>query len=108
MSKRNYSKMSTEAMSDGAVDILVTAVDEAVKAEPAEVEIPATMSGRVINCGKLNIRKRPTVKSAVVSTVVVGSKVTVDSKTLTDEWLGVVTESGVEGFCMSKYVTIEQ
>lgn len=64
--------------------------------------------GVVTDCLKLNIRKAPNVEAGVLCEAQALSKLMVDPNKSTDEWLCVCTEAGFEGFCMKKYVTIEQ
>lgn len=108
MSNTNYNKMSTQPKQEEIVDQIAAKVEEEIASVPEELEVPATMTGRVINCGKLNIRMNADPTSKVLCTVDVGSELTVYSETLPDEWFKVTTKSGVEGYCMSKYITIEQ
>lgn len=64
--------------------------------------------GVVVNCLKLNIRDKAKDDAYVLCSVPVLSKLMIDDSKSTDEWLSVCTETGVEGFCMKKYVAINQ
>lgn len=94
--------------------------DEFFAEEPAETsleqldetiddteESSEILVGVVIDCSQLNIRKNPSIAADVVCKVVAGSELLIDESKSTDEWYGVCTEVGVEGFCMRKYVNIK-
>lgn len=108
MGNMNYSKMSTQPKQEEIASQAAAKVEEEIASTPDEVEVPTTVTGRIINCGKLNIRYSADAQSKVLCTVDVGSELTVHSETLPDEWFKVTTKSGVEGYCMSKYIAIEQ
>ena len=73
-----------------------------------EETIPETVVGFVTGCLKLNIRKEPSLDAEVLCEVVATTPLAIDLDNSTDEWLSVGTETGVEGFCMKKYVNIKQ
>ena len=64
------------------------------------------IDGYVTDCLKLNIRKEPSLEAGILCEVPVNTKLLIAPDTSTEEWLSVVTESGVNGFCMAKYVNI--
>jgi uncharacterized protein YgiM (DUF1202 family) len=112
MSKTNYREMSNRPVDADNKNTVVnetveTEVEETVAVKTEEV-MPETVMGTVIKCVQLNIRKDPDIKSDIACVISEGSKVVIRSETLPDEWFSVTTSSGVEGFCMSKYISIEQ
>lgn len=60
----------------------------------------------VVNCARLNIRRRPRVADNVVTIVAANSKLEINTDKSNKEWFKVRTESGIEGFCMKKFVTV--
>lgn len=65
---------------------------------------PEPIDGIVSGCDKLNLRAEP--NGEIVCTMAKGSKVLIDPDQSDDTWLFVYTESGAEGYCMKKYVTM--
>lgn len=63
------------------------------------------IDGEVCNCSRLNIRRNPTLDSDVVSIVDAGVKIRIDKAIPLPGWSHVITEDGVEGYCIYKYVT---
>ncbi len=78
-------------------------VDEAIPAEVKE-----TVFGVITNCLNLNVRKEPKADADVLTIIPALSKVQVDTGASTDEFYKVWTETGIEGFCMKKYVVLQR
>lgn len=56
---------------------------------------------------KLNIRKAPKDGAAVITTVNVGSKVTIiDAEKATGDWYKVKIDNDVNGYCMKKFIKL--
>lgn len=118
MSNTNYNKMSTQTTlleNDSKVIDEVITDEEEIEITESEGEVisdeaimPETVNGIITNCVKLNIREKADINSKVLCVIPEGSEVTVHSGTLPNEWFSIITDSGIEGFCMSKYVTIEE
>ena len=119
MSKHNYTQYSNkkddnvlqsaeivndeviEAVTDEVVTPVVEVVEESVIKEPVR---PETVKGAVTNCAKLNVRLKPAIDAYVVCVLDSKSEVEVDIVRSTSDWFKVITTSGVEGFCMRKYI----
>lgn len=84
--------------------------DEIVENEPVEKieETVCEITGVVTDCHKLNIRERPDKNSEVVTIVNCLEKLTIYPDASTDDWYAVRTASGIDGFCMKKYISIIQ
>jgi len=78
-------------------------VDETIPAEVKE-----TVFGVITDCLKLNVRKESKVDADVLTIIPALSEVQVDTEASTDEFYKVCTETGVEGFCMKKYVALKK
>lgn len=66
-----------------------------------------TKLGVVTECGYLRVRSTPEVKdNNVITKIKIADEVIVDIDKSTDEFYHVTTESGVEGFCMKKFINI--
>ena len=70
------------------------------------MEEVAEVFGVVTGCQRLNIRAEPTKESVVVTIVTCLDELKIDPDNSTDEWYAVCTASGVEGFCMKKFVSV--
>lgn len=62
--------------------------------------------GVVTDCLKLNIRKEPNKNSEVIAVASCLDELRIDSVNSTDDWYAVCTVSGIEGFCMKKFVAV--
>lgn len=68
------------------------------------VTLPETVKGIVSNCARLNVRAYPSLDAEVICILDVMSEVQVDPAKSTFDWLGICTASGIEGYCMRKFV----
>ena len=80
--------------------------EENAVVENVETPEKVTRIGTVVNCDRLRVRQEPTIDAPVVKEITKGAEVMVDFETSTDDFYSVVTESGSEGFCMKKFVTV--
>ena len=76
-------------------------VNEAILKAKDEVKI-----GVVAECETLNVRKEPSIQSEVMSLIKNLSRVEVDEKNSVGDFYKVRTESGIEGYCMKKYIRV--
>ena len=67
---------------------------------------PEIVVGIVSNCPRLRVRKTPSPNAPVLTEIVKGSEVAIDESKSTGYFYAVVTESGVEGFCMKEYIQV--
>lgn len=84
-------------------------VEDEVMDAPVESEndegLPP-VCGVVCDCPKLNVRKAPSTDAGIVCTIARDTNVVIDRSKSNDEWYFVCTETGVEGFCMTKYISV--
>lgn len=73
-----------------------------------EPVVQKTLSGVVIDCDRLNIRESPKKDAAVVCTIPRGTVVTVDKTESARGFYKVCLVSGIEGFCMKQYISINR
>lgn len=111
MSKTNYSNYSKHKNLD-VVDIVETAdgiktydVSERARAVETPKAIRKPIKGIVSDCVKLNIRHAPNPMATIACVIPVDTEVEIDIKRSTDEWYSVVTATGVEGYCMKKFIS---
>lgn len=116
MQNINYNKMSTK---NDAVNNPITSVTPAVVQDSLIPEEPkeapqvthSAPVGTVRDCEKLNVRKAPNTNAGVVCVIAKGTKVEIDESKSTDEFYKVRSVSETEGFygfCMKKYIAVEQ
>lgn len=74
---------------------------------PPVEEKEETLIGIVSDCKRLNIRREPNVNKEVVFVVDVGAVLVIDLEKSTDEFYKIYTETGVEGYCMKRFVDIK-
>lgn len=113
MSKRNYTQYSNnkKKTTTNAVPVetlkpiseTVTPV-ELVEETVETVTLPETVEGVVVNCAKLNVRVEPNLNGEIICVLDVMSEIEIDVTKSTDEWLKICTATGVEGYCMRKFV----
>lgn len=63
-------------------------------------------SGVVSGCRKLNIRKRANRTADVLCEISEKSTLSIDMDKSTSDWYSVRTETGIRGYCMKQYVTV--
>jgi hypothetical protein len=68
------------------------------------ITLPKSVTGEVANCYKLNIRVAPVANARIEAIVDAGAKLTINVNDSTDDWFKITTESGVNGYCMKKFV----
>lgn len=84
-------------------------VDEQATIQNPEPPKPAEpIIGIVTNCVRLNVRETPIITAKILSEVDVNSKLMIDETESTEEWFKAYTETGIEGFCMKKFITISK
>ncbi len=118
MAKHNYSQYSNKKKSKNpdpsatevkmeaepvVEPVVEQAVEQAIK--PVETVTPQkTIEGVVVNCAKLNVRAKPSVDGDIVCVLNVASEIEIDIDNSTYDWFKICTASGVEGYCMRKFV----
>ena len=82
------------------------AIEETAAQDYPVVEEPELVVGIVANCRKLNVREHPDTSASVLNELIALSEVQVVVNEQYDEWYHVITASGVEGYCMKKYIDV--
>lgn len=85
-------------------DVVVEKHDDNTEKQP-KVREPRT--GVVVDCVKLNVRKRPSSDAAIVTEIPAGIKVRIIDEESTKDFHHVCTATGIEGFCMKKFIEIK-
>ena len=106
MGKHNY---RAPAVHVEEPEVVLPKVEEPEMVAAVEVEeAPPVVTGTLVDCIKLNVRRAPSMKATVVCEISRSETVTIDEGKSNAEWYSVCTESGVTGFCMKKYIAISQ
>lgn len=104
MSKKNYDK--TESVEPVETSIDEISVETSIETESVESAKPEPIEG-VVGCEKLNVRSDATIDSEPVGIINRGSKVFIYEDESTDEFYKVCTATGLEGYCMKKFISVQ-
>ena len=112
--RRNYNQYANKEETtpveeiEESIDTTEMVEENEVVTEETEViedktpdEVPKPIYG-VVNCSKLNIRRGPSIDTTSLCIVESGSKL--DIEQFNEEWLKVLTEDGISGYCMRKFI----
>ena len=125
MSKKDYTKFSKNQNGDGDAPFIesipevtiplpeddlpeeqfVVPVTETVD---ASIEQKPEIFGKVVDCSKLNVRQYPTLRADVLCTLIENTEIEIDEDKSTDEFYAICTPTGLEGFCLKKFVEIRK
>lgn len=64
--------------------------------------------GIVTDCIKLNIREKPSKDSSVVAVVNCLDELRINNEDSTSDWYAVCTATGIDGYCMRKFVAVRR
>lgn len=81
-------------------DVRPSLVNETVETKP----IPDTVTGMVVGCSKLNVRAEADLFSNIVCVLDNRSEIAIDVNKSNGDWFYICTATGVEGYCMRKFV----
>lgn len=95
-------KMEVERSETSAMPVIET---EYVPAVDVIIE-PKPVTGTVTGCSKLNVRTEPETIADILCILDAGSEMKIDMAKSTKDWFKVTTASGVDGYCMRKFVKI--
>ena len=110
---KNYNKPKVE---ETIVENVMVHEPETMTVEPTAPEVkmvvetvetatlPKVVTGTVVKCSKLNVRAKPAPDADILTVLDVNSEVVIDTARSTNEWLKITTATGVDGFCMRKFV----
>ena len=93
----------TEEVSIEDIDPVVEDTAENIPEEIAEV---IEDKGMVYNCNSLNIRQEPSKEGKVIGVVFKGDFLIIDHSRDTDDFYGIKSPNGAEGYCMKAYIGI--
>jgi hypothetical protein len=86
----------------------ITPVVPTVQNEPNGANEPEVVTGTVVGCRRLNVREQMNTEAEVLCVLRAGTVVQVVADEVHDDWYHVFTSTGIEGFCMKKYISVNQ
>ena len=119
MSNHNYSQYSNnktnvdtdidlgltvEKTVEEDVEVVATPEINLVEETVETVAVPETVEGVVVNCAKLNVRAEASPTAEVVAILNATSEIEINLAKSTDEFFSICTATGIEGYCMRKFV----
>lgn len=113
MSKKNYTNYHGMRETAPNTDVVTEEVDNSVDCSPVEEVVEEVVEEStkpvygVVNCSKLNVRKKPNKASEPLCVVEAQTELLIDMDESTVEWYSVTTPNGVEGFCMKQFITVK-
>ena len=106
--QRTETKLMEEVETQVANTEFEAPVAEEVFAEQISFVEPTVepKKGVVTDCLKLNVRKEPNSEAEVISQITAATKLVVYENESTDKFYKICTYSGIEGYCMKKFISI--
>lgn len=83
-------------------------IENITEVQPVEEIKPIVepIRGVVTDCRYLNVREAPDQDAAVLTTIKALSEVLIDEPESTEDFYKVYTETGIEGYCMKKFIAV--
>ena len=85
----------------------VTEVPTEAETEPVTEPEVTPLKGVIFGCTKLNVRKEASVDSEVLTVINKGEEVEFTETDTVTGFTKVATSTGVEGYCMTKYIKVK-
>ena len=106
--KRTETKLMEEVENKVANTEFETPASEEVLVEQLSFVEPVAepKKGVVTDCLRLNVRKEPDSEAEIIGQITAATKLVVYENESTDEFYKICTYSGIEGFCMKKFISI--
>lgn len=100
MSRRNYYATEIDSEDNLEINDVTEEIEESISAVN-------TITGIVSDCKKLRVRNAPGLDSDAICEIEAGSIVEIDEVNSTEEFYKVCTETGIDGYCMKKFIKVE-
>lgn len=106
--KRDYTRFSKETAEP--VEQVSEASFETITVHVPRPEVEEKQNepvvGIVTDCAKLNVREEASSASAVVAVINASTELVIIEEESTKDFFKICTASGIEGYCMKKFITI--
>lgn len=87
----------------------IIGITEEIQSDPNQYKYPIDVKfGFVTDCEKLNVRKKPNIDSEVLFELPRLTEVVIDETKSTEEFYKICEVSGMEGFCMKRYISVQR
>lgn len=109
MKVKNYTKFSKKSENNEELNNENVENQNGVEEVVNEPEVVNQFStGVIVRCEKLNVREKPNKEAKVLYILDRSSEVKIDTTaSTTPDFYKVITASGVEGYCMAKYILVK-
>lgn len=117
MSKKDYTKFSksqyenqNKPVTDSVPEVTYPLPEDDAPVEPVVepeiVEQKPIIFGKVVGCSKLNIRQTPSLFADILGCLTENTEIEIDEDKSTNDFYAICTPTGLEGFCLKKFVEI--
>lgn len=100
MSRKNYYATEIDSEGNAEVNDVTEEIEESINAVN-------TITGIVSDCKKLRVRNYPELDANVICEIDEGAHVAIDNSESTEDFYKVCTETGIDGYCMKKFIKID-
>ena len=110
MREKNFNNEKPDRGLRATTSIIEEAAAEPVDQPVEESPKKETKVGIVVNCEKLNLRRTPLKDSDganIITELLPGVAVVIDADESTPNFYKVITEDGLEGYCMRQFVEVK-
>ena len=113
MAKHNYTNYSKQSRKPEETPVptepVIPMSMRASVLEPEETPAakPEPVTGVVDNCIRLNVREKPSIDAEILTALEAGSEVRLMKDEMENGFYKICTASGLEGYCMCKYIMIK-
>lgn len=104
--RKDYTKFSKPSLHEEKTDKKETKREEPTEPMEPTKDEPKTTIGNV-TAKRLNIREKPDIGSSILCVAEANSELMIEED-VSKEWFKVCTASGVEGYCMKKFIDINK
>lgn len=108
MSKKDYRKIAEDKIKEQNEVEEIDAIENVTEDLLVSQSSPMLTKYAVVNCGRLNVRIRPSIESDVLCVVESGTEMKVDVENSTDTWIKVLEPNGAgsSGYCMREFLLL--
>ena len=109
MREKNFNNEKPERGLHATTSIIEEAAAEPVDQPVEETPKKESKVGIVANCEKLNLRRSPLKDSDganIITELLSGIAVVIDEDESTPDFYKVITETGLEGYCMRRFIEL--
>ena len=102
----NYSKFSKKQNDDVQNEVENDELIVESVVEPVAEPVVEPVHGFVVDCEQLYVRSEPSIDSEPLGIIKKSTNLLIYENESTDDFYKICTETGLEGFCMNKFIAI--